>query len=100
MVNEKELAKKIHEKFDLVTNIPKWKERIILKPRAVVFEEPKAEIPAPDVKTIMLNTLIDLENELKGLRKRIEAQELVEKIEEDLNRLKYIEEELRTIMSN
>ena len=95
------LAKKIHEKFDLVTHIPRWKERIVLKPRAVAFEEPEAEKPGPDVKTFMLNSLIDLEKELKDLRKRIKSQEVEEKLEEeDVNRLKYINEELKTIMSN
>ena len=40
-------------------------------------------------------------NELKDLRKRIKAQEAEEKIEEeDLSRLKYINDELKTIMSN
>jgi metallo-beta-lactamase family protein len=95
------LAKKIHEKFDLHVHVPRWKERIILKPREVAFEEAEAEKPGPDGKTLMLNSLVDLENELKDLRKRIKSRDLEERIqEEDLNRLKYINEELKTIMTD
>ena len=94
------LALKIKERFDLGVHVPRWKERLILKPREVSFEEPEAFEPVPDMKTLILNNIIDLENELKELRKRIKAKESEEKIgEDDVDRLKYIREELQTILS-
>jgi metallo-beta-lactamase family protein len=93
------LALKIKERFDLGVHVPRWKERLILKPREVSFEEPEAFEPVPDMKTLILNNIIDLENELKGLRKRIKAIKTEEKIgEDDIDRLKYIREELQTIL--
>jgi metallo-beta-lactamase family protein len=90
------LADKIREKFDLMVHVPRWKERLILKPKEVAFEKPEAEEPIPDVKTEMLNRIIDLENELDDLKRRIKSEALKEKIrEDDIDRLKYIREELR-----
>lgn len=94
------LATKIQERFNLITHIPKWKERLILKPREVSIDESAAVQPLPDIKTMMLNSLIDLENELKLLRKKVKAEEMKEKIEEeDVDQLKYIQEEIQQILS-
>jgi len=93
------LAREIQERFDLSAHVPKWKERLILSPREVSFEEPAAEA-LPDVKTMMLNTLIDLESQLKKLKKRIKSETTIEQIgEEEVDRLKYIQEELQTILT-
>jgi metallo-beta-lactamase family protein len=90
------LAKKIEETFGLEVHIPKWKERLILRPREVAYEE-AVETP-PYTKDLLLNTIIDLENELKALRKRA-VREVSEKIsEEDIDRLRYTQEELRAIL--
>jgi metallo-beta-lactamase family protein len=92
------LAKKIQETFNLVAHTPRWKERLVLKPKEVVFEKPPVEEPSPDITTMMLNTIIDLENELNMLRKQIKTGKITEKIGEDeIDRLKYIQEELRTV---
>lgn len=94
------LALKIKESFDLGVHVPRWKERLILKPKQVSIEEPQALEPEADIETLILNNIIDLENELKELRKRIKAKKSEEKAgEDDVDRLKYIKEEVQTILS-
>jgi metallo-beta-lactamase family protein len=91
------LAKKIRDLFGLEVRIPKWKERLVLKPREVIVEEPaEAEVP-PDVQAIMLNTVESLENDLKLLKEQIKSKEKLE--EDDLDRLKYVQEELQGVLS-
>ncbi|MBW1780814.1 MAG: MBL fold metallo-hydrolase, partial [Deltaproteobacteria bacterium] len=95
------LAEKIQERLGLIAHIPRWKERIILKPREVVTEKPPAEEETTDMKTPMLNTIIDLENELKALRKRVKSAEVdTDDGEEELDRLKYIQEELKSVFGS
>ena len=54
----------------------------------------------PDLETTMLNTVIDLEKELKDLKQRIKAKEMKRAIEEDdLDRLTFVQEELQAILS-
>jgi metallo-beta-lactamase family protein len=94
------LAKKIEEKFRLTVHIPRWKEQLILKPRKVAIEKPAVEEPVTEMKTALLNTILDLENELKELRKRIKSKDLKEELgEEEVDRLKYIHEELQALMA-
>ena len=45
----------------------------------------------------MLNTIIDLENELKELKKKVKAQDTVK--EEEVDRLRYLYEELKEASS-
>ena len=44
--------------------------------KEVVEDEPVAEETGPDPRTSLLNTIIDLENELKALRKRVKDETL------------------------
>jgi hypothetical protein len=49
----------------------------------------------------MMNNIIDLENELKALKKRVNSNEMKDRIDEDeVDLLKYIQEELQTILSS
>lgn len=92
------LAEKIQERLNLIAHIPRWKERLILKQREVVSEKPPAEAEVADMKTPMINTIIDLENELKALRKRVKSGEMDKMIGEDeIDRLKYIQDELNSV---
>jgi len=92
------LAEKIQERLNLIAHIPGWKERLILKPREVVSEKPPAEAEVADMKTPMINTIIDLENALKALRKRVKSGEMDKMIGEDeIDRLKYIQDELNSV---
>ena len=63
-----------------------------MREAAVIQEKPR------NILDISLNIIVDLEGELKRLRKRLKSNE--EKIsEDDIDRLKYIKEELRAIES-
>jgi metallo-beta-lactamase family protein len=76
-------------------HIPRWKERLILKPKEISIEEPgEAEAP-PDFQAAMLNAIVDLENEIKTLRKQVKASQVVS--EEDVERLEYLCEELKAV---
>lgn len=95
------LAEKIEERLHLTAHIPMWKERLILKPKDVVWEKAPGEEAAPDMKTLFLNTLIDLENELKSLRKRVKSAEVETDMgEEEIDRLKYIQDELKSVFGS
>jgi metallo-beta-lactamase family protein len=95
------LAKKIHERFNLETYVPRWKQRLVLKPREANYEEPPTEEALVNMQTIMMNTIIDLENELNALKKRVNSNEMGDKIDEDdVGLLKYLQEELQTILSS
>jgi metallo-beta-lactamase family protein len=91
------LAKKISKAFSLEVHIPRWKERLILKPREVIVEQPAEEEVPPDIQAFMLNTIVDLEGSLKALKKQIKSREDLG--EDDLDRLKYVQEELRVLLS-
>ena len=94
------LAEKIKEKFHLEVYLPRWKERLILKPKEVAFEEPEERKPVTDVKDLMLNSIIDIEEQIKQLRKRIGAEGKEDRVEaEDLDRLNYLKEEFQNILS-
>jgi metallo-beta-lactamase family protein len=90
------LASKIISEFDMEAHIPAWKERLILKPREIIRETIPAEEEPIDILQTSLNRIIDLENELDRLKnwfkKRGEAI-----TEDDMDRLQYIQEELRAI---
>ena len=89
------LAEKIEEIHGMKVHIPGWKERLILKPKEIVIEEPaEAEAP-PDFQAAMLNAIVDLENEIKTLRKQIKSPQAVS--EEDVERLEYLREELKAV---
>jgi metallo-beta-lactamase family protein len=91
------LAKKIRDLFNLEVRIPKWKERLVLKPREVIVEEPAEPEVLPDLQAITMNTLENLENDLDLLRKEIQSKAKIE--EDDLDRLRYVQEELRAVLS-
>jgi len=94
-----ELAKKIEEKFGLKTHVPRWKERLILDAREVAIERPEADEEQPDMNLAMLNAVVELEKELDILKGRIKKDDFKGIIEEDdINRLKYLQEELKAIL--
>jgi len=90
------LAAKIKERLGLDVYIPKWKERLVLKPREVVVEAAAEPEALPDFQTLMFNTIIDLENQLKTLKKEVRSKKTVG--EDDVDRLKYIEEEIKALL--
>jgi len=90
------LAGKLKQRLGLEVHIPKWKERLILKPREVVVEtSPELEAPS-DPQALMLNAILDLEKELTVLRRRMKSREKIEK--EDVDRVKFIQEEIKGML--
>ena len=87
------LAAKIRERLGLDVYIPKWKERLVLKPREMAVEEAAEPEALPDLQVAMFNTIVDLENQLKNLKKEFRSRKKVG--EDDVDRLKYIEEEIK-----
>jgi len=95
------MAQKIRERFNLEVHIPRWKERLILKAREVAFEAPPEAETLPDPQTAMLNAIVDLENELRLLRKELKSEALRTKPgEDDLDRLRFIRSELQAVVSS
>ncbi|MBN2059320.1 MAG: MBL fold metallo-hydrolase [Deltaproteobacteria bacterium] len=94
------LAKMINERFNLITYVPRWRERLILKPREVTVEKPEAVEEEVEITSLVLNQVIDLEKELDLLKMRIKSGTFdSENVEDDLNRLKYLQDEIRSILS-
>lgn len=94
------LAQKIREGFNLDVHVPRWKERLILKPREVAIETPEEEEPAPDIQTLILNGIIDIEKEIKALKGRVKGNQARNKLsEDDLDRIMYVREEIEDISS-
>jgi metallo-beta-lactamase family protein len=89
------LAAKIREDLGFEVHVPTWREKLMLKPREVITEAPQPE-KSEDYLQVSLNAIIDLEKELdrikKNLRKKGEAVS-----SEDIDRLKYIQEELQAM---
>ena len=92
------LADKIQKEFNLEVNIPGWKERLVLKPKELLREAASIGEEPVNILQISLNMIVDLEKELDRLKKRLKSKE--EKVsEDDIDRLKYIQEELQAIHS-
>jgi len=92
------LADKIRKEFNLEVHVPTWKEKLMLKPKEIMREAAPIEEEPANILQISSNIIIDLERELKRLRKRLKANE--ERVsEDDIDRLKYIKEELQAIES-
>ncbi len=98
-VSSQALADLIRDRFHLDVHIPRWKERLVLKPREVLMqpvEEKKAEA---DIPTMMFNAIVDLEKQIKELRKLISSTQGQKKLtEEDVERIEYVTEELREMI--
>lgn len=89
------LAGRIEEVHRMTVHIPRWKERLILKPKEIVIEGPEQPEAPPDFQAAMLSAIVDLESEIKTLRRQIKKRQMVS--EEDLERIEYLREEIRAI---
>ena len=95
-----EFAGLIGEKFGLTAHVPRWRERLILKVREFDAEAPVHEEAPTDLKTDMLTAFGDVERQVQDLRRRIEQAANLPRITDDeIDRLRYIEEELGEILA-
>ena len=93
----KALARKIQERLNLAVHVPGWKEQLILKPREIAVEKPVVEEPAPTMSSALLNTISEMESHLNVLKTQVESRQ--EEIQQDdVDRMKYILEELQDVL--
>ena len=91
------LGDKISKDLKLETHVPLWRESIILKAKEIEKEPPSIEDQPEDTHQLMQNTIIDLQKEIDLLTRRVKEQ--ADKIgEDDIERLKYIQEEINSIL--
>ena len=71
-----------------------------MKGKKRVEAKPGAEEKVIDLKTLMSNAIIDIENELEDLKRKLSAGAKSGILEEqNLDRLKYIHDELRSLFA-
>jgi len=91
------LAQKLRDQLGLEAHVPQWKERLILKPRDMALEEPLPEEVAPEPSQVVLETISELERDLEEIKARIQKRPSTEIQEEDVDLLKYIQEEIQNL---
>jgi len=94
------LSNKINDHFGFEVHVPQWKEQLILKPREMKFEMPAEVEPGPDLEATMQNTIVDLENEIDALKRRLKKAAAEQSLNEaEIDKLEYIREEFSEILS-
>ncbi|MFC1895318.1 MBL fold metallo-hydrolase RNA specificity domain-containing protein [Thermodesulfobacteriota bacterium] len=95
------LAQEVKNRFALASHIPRWKESLILRPRELIVEEPAEPAEEQVVWELTVNTIVDMENSLKDLKKRVmDSANRKTVTEYDLDRLRYIQEEIQSTLAN
>ena len=93
------LAEMIRSRFGLDVHIPKWKERLVLKPREMLVQPAEEKPSIPDIPTLAFNAIVDLEKHIKELKRLVASEEGKKRLtEEDVERIQYVSEELRELM--
>jgi len=93
------LAAAIHEKFEMEAHFPKWKESLMFKVREAAREKIPYKVETIDISQTMQSKVIDLEHEIERLKLRLKKKDEKTAIaKEDVDKLKYIEEELQGIL--
>lgn len=93
------LAGMIRERMNLHVHVPRWQEQLILKPSEVSIKRPEAAAPEMDAARVMLNTIVDIEKELKDIKRRIQSPKGEEApSNEDADRLTYIYNDLQSLL--
>lgn len=93
------LAEKIRSQLGFNVSVPRFRERLTLKPRETVPEGALPVTEGVDVMTQAHNRLVDLEKSLKELKKRVDSRELEMRLgEEELDRLEGVQAELDALL--
>lgn len=93
------LAQVIRKKLGFEVHIPLWKERLVLKPRQEVEEIFAHEPVETDLSTTAFNTLVDVEQVAKELKKQLQSTDGAEVLDEDqVERLQALHQELLTML--
>jgi metallo-beta-lactamase family protein len=95
-----EFARLVTERTGLSAHVPGWRERLILKAREFAVEAPVREEAPADLKADMMTVYADVQRQIDALRVRIQKEANLARITDDeIDRLRYIEEELREILA-
>ena len=95
------LAQQIRERFQLEVHVPRWKEKLILKGRAVTRETPAPHELQPDFRKEMLSLVAELEGRLAGLKEAMGKETAGMPFgEEELDRLRWAREEIEAVVKD
>ncbi|RTZ91587.1 MAG: MBL fold metallo-hydrolase [Deltaproteobacteria bacterium] len=98
--SSKALADKIHETYGFETYVPKWKEALFLKRKEEPIEVRPLAAEERPVASEVLVSLDAVEKQIASLRQILAQPEAqVEVSEADLDRLNYVQEELKQILA-
>lgn len=90
----------IHERLGLNSYVPGWRETLFLKPREFPIEVSKPKerevLPEEDILQVHASVMSELER-LKWRIQRLENRDRI--TEEEIDRLRYIQEELQQILA-
>lgn len=93
-----EFAGLVKSKLGLQSYVPRWRESLLLKPKEFAAQTQVIEEAPVDLRADMLGVFAGLEKQLNALRLKIE-QDGDHISDEDIDKLKYIQEELNEIMA-
>ena len=94
------LADKIQETLGFETHVPKWKETLFLKRKEEPIEVVVPEEAERPLANELLLSLESIEKDIAELKRILAGKEAQEKVDEsDLDRLRYIQEELNQFLS-
>jgi metallo-beta-lactamase family protein len=91
------LRQKIREQFKLEAYIPRWKERLILKPREMSSELPAPEEPGLEMQNALASVLAALEKDLQVFKQQIANRKNL--TAEDLDKLRFIHKEFEFLLT-
>ncbi len=95
-----DLAHSIHDRFGLKAYVPSWRETLFLKPKEFAVEVKRVGEERPAIGDGMLKAYEDVSAELERLKWRIKRAENRDRItEEEIDRLRYIQDELQQILA-
>jgi len=95
-----EFARTVTERTGLAVHVPGWRERLVLKFREYAAEAAMTEEKTADPKADMIAVLADMERQMEALRRRIDQAANLPRITDDeVDRLRYMEEELSDILA-
>jgi metallo-beta-lactamase family protein len=96
-----EFAGLVNSRLGLQSYVPRWRENLILKPKEFIAQAPAvAEVPV-DLRSDMMGVFAGIERQISMLKGKIEKEgDRARVTDEDIDRLKYIQEELNEILAS
>ncbi|HDP26188.1 MAG TPA: MBL fold metallo-hydrolase [Deltaproteobacteria bacterium] len=93
-------AQLVSDRLGFEAHVPQWRETLFLKPKEFPYEVSTIEEKPLDLGAELMSAYADVERELGVLRTRIENQQYRARIsDEEIDRLRYIQEEIQSILA-